>query len=65
MFFPLRGHHTMFIKVTWFSVDKEKLEWKKDNREEALRYDKHAVWVFRKNATLVGYITIELYNIID
>ena len=53
------------MKITWFSADNEKLDWKKDDREEALSYDKHAVGIFRKNATLVGYIPIELSNLID
>ena len=55
----------MFIKITWFSVDNEKLDWKKDDQEETLTYDKHTVGVFRKNATLIGYIPIELSNLID
>ena len=55
----------MFIKITWFSVDNEKLDWKNYDREEVLSYDKHAMGVFRKNATLAGYIPIELSNLID
>ena len=55
----------MFKKIIWFSVDNESLDWKKENREEALNYDKHAVGVSRKNATLVGHLPIELSNLID
>ena len=58
----IRGHHV--YKITWFSVIKEKLDCKKNNREEALSFGKHAVEVFLKNGTLVSHIPVELSNLI-
>ena len=37
---------------------------KKNDREEALSFDKHAVGDFFKNGTLVSHIPIELSNLI-
>ena len=42
----------------------EKLECKKDNREEALSHDKHSVGVFKRDKTLVGHVLIEILHII-
>ena len=50
----IRKHHV--YKITWFSVVSEKLNCKKDDRKEALSYDKHTVGVFKKDGTLVGHI---------
>ena len=44
---------------------KEKLNCKKDNREEALGYEKHSAGVFKKDGILVGNIPIELSQLID
>ena len=54
----IRGHHV--YKRNWTLVLNEKLNCKKDNREEALSYDKHSVGVFQKDGTLAVYIPIEL-----
>ena len=43
----------------------EKLECKKDNREEALSHDKHLVGVFKRDETLVDHVPIEISRIID
>ena len=59
----VRGHHV--YKTTWTPVLNEKLDCKKDNREEALSHDKHSVGVFKKDGTLVGHIPIELSRLID
>ena len=59
----VRGHHV--YKTTWTPVLNEKLDCKKDSREEALSHDKHSVGVFKKNGTLVGHIPIELSRLID
>ena len=59
----VRGHHV--YKTTWTPVLNEKLDCKKDNREEALSHDKHSVGVFKKDGTLVGHILIELSRLID
>ena len=56
----IKGHHV--YKITWFSVINEKRDCKKNNPEEALSYDKHAVEVFLENGTLFSHIPTELYN---
>ena len=56
----VRGHHV--YKTTWTPVLNEKLDCKKDNREEALSHDKHSVRAF---GTLVGHIPIELSRLIN
>ena len=43
----------------------EKLDCKKDNREEAVGHDKHSIGVYRKDGTLVGHVPIELSCLID
>ena len=43
----------------------EKLECKKDNREEALSHGKHSVGVFKRDETLFGHVPIEISRIID
>ena len=43
----------------------EKLECKKDNREEALSHGKHLVGVFKRDETLVDHVPIEISRIID
>ena len=47
-------------KTNWTPVLNEKLNYKKNNQEEALSYNKHSVGVFKKDGTLVGLIPIEL-----
>ena len=59
----IRGHHV--CKTSWTPVLNEKLECKKDNREEALSHDKHSVGVFKRDETLVGHVPIEISRIID
>ena len=52
-------------KTTWTPVLNEKLDCKKDNREEALSHDKHSIGVYRKDGTLVGHMPIELSRLMD
>ena len=59
----IRGDHV--YKTSWTPVLKEKLECKKDNREEALSHDKHLVGVFKRDGTLVGHVPIEISRIMD
>ena len=59
----IRGHHV--YKTSWTPVLNEKLECKKDSREEAPSHDKHSVRVFKRDETLVGHIPIEVSRIID
>ena len=59
----IRGHHV--YKTTWTPVLNEKLDCKKDNREEALSHDKHSIGVYRKDGTLVGHMPIELSRLMD
>ena len=42
----------------------EQLEYKKDNREEALSHDKYSVGVFKRDEILVGHVPIEISRII-
>ena len=51
----IRGDHV--YKTKWTPVFNEKLNCKKNNREEALSYDEHSVGVFKKEETLVGQNT--------
>ena len=46
----IRGHHV--YKTSWTPILNEKLERKKDNREEALSHDKHSVGVSKRDETL-------------
>ena len=59
----IRGHHV--YKTTWTPVLNEKLDCKKDNREEAPSHDKHSIGVYRKDGTLVGHMPIELSRLMD
>ena len=59
----IEGHHV--YKRMWTPDLNEKLDRKKDNREEALSNDEHAVGVFTNDGTLVGHIPIELSRLID
>ena len=52
-------------KRIWTPALNEKLNCKKDNREEALGNEEHAVGVFKNDSTLVGHIPIELSCLID
>ena len=58
------GRHHVY-KTTWTPVLNEKLDCKKDNREEALSHDKHSIGVYRKDGTLVGHMPIELSRLMD
>ena len=58
----IRGRHV--YKITWFSVINEKLNCKKNDRENGLSYDKHAVEAYFKDGTLVRHKPIELSNLI-
>ena len=49
----------------WSLVLNEKLNNKKDNREEALSYGKYSVRVLKKNETLIDHIPFELSRLID
>ena len=53
----IRRYHV--YKTKWISVLNENRNFKKDNCEEALIYDKHSVGVMKKIGTLVGHIPIE------
>ena len=57
------GHHV--YKTNWTSMLKEKLDCKKDNREEVLGHNKHSIGVYRKDGTRVGHVPIELSCLID
>ena len=59
----ITGHHV--YKTNWTPILNEKLNCKKDNREEAVSYSKHSVRVFKMDGTLVGHISIELSQLID
>ena len=59
----IKGHHV--YKTNWTPVLNEKLDCKNDNREEALRHDKHSIGVYRKDGTLVGHVPIELSRLMD
>ena len=59
----IRGHHV--YNTNWTPVLSEKLDCKKDNREEALGHNKHSIGVYRKDGTLVGHVLIELSHLKD
>ena len=59
----IKGHHV--YKTSWTPVLNEKLECKKDNREEALSHAKHSVGVFKRDETLFGHVPIGISRIID
>ena len=48
-------------KTNWTPILNEKLNCKKDNREEALSNDNYSVGVFKKDGLLVGNIPIGYY----
>ena len=59
----IRGHHV--YKQTWTPSLGEILQCKKDNRQEALDHDEHAVGVYKfesddAETMLVGHVPIEL-----
>ena len=59
----IRGHHV--YKQTWTPSLGEILQCKKDNRQEALDHDEHAVGVYKFESDdvetmLVGHVPIEL-----
>ena len=53
----IRGHHAY---KNWTPTMGEKLICKKDDREEALGYDDHAIGVYKNGSELVGHIPIEI-----
>ena len=53
----IRGHHAY---KNWTPTMREKLICKKDDREEALSYDDHAIGVYKNGSELVGHISIEV-----
>ena len=60
---PIRGHH--IYKETWCPKVGEELVCRKDDREEAIQYDRNAIGVFQstsndKSEQLVGHIPIEI-----
>ena len=58
----IRGHHV--YKGSWTPRLNETLCVKKDNRQEALYYDTHAIGVYKADGTLVGHVPIELSRIL-
>ena len=59
----MRGHHV--YKTSWAPVLNEKLDCKKDYREDALDHDKHSIGVYRKDGTFVDHVPIELSRLIE
>lgn len=65
----IRGHHV--YKASWTPEFGEKLICFKDNRSEALEYDKHAIGVYKKvdkpdeKQKLVGHVPIECSSLLD
>ena len=61
----IRGHHV--YKDVWTPCNEDVLICKKDDRQEAIEFDKNAVGVYNKTSTddqlLVGHIPIELSRI--
>ena len=61
----IRGHHV--YKDVWTPCNEDVLICKKDDRQEAIEFDKNAVGVYKKTSTddqlLVGHIPIELSRI--
>ena len=53
------------LQTKWSLVLNEKLNNKKDNREEALSYGKYSVRALKKNETLIDHIPFELSRLID
>lgn len=51
--------------TNWTPVLNQKLNCKKENREEALSYDDPSVGVFKSDGTLIGQTSIELPRLID
>ena len=59
---PIRGHHV--YKEMWRPQKGDTLYCRKDNRPEALEFDKHAVGVFKEDI-LVGHVPVEVSRIIS
>ena len=59
---PIRGHHV--YKEIWTPQKGDTLYCRKDNRPEALEFDKHAVGVFEEDI-LVGHVPVEVPRIIS
>ena len=59
----LRGHYV--YKTNQTPVLNDQLNYKKENCENALSYNKHSFGVFKKDETLVGHILIELSRLSD
>ena len=58
-----REHH--IYKANWKTRPNEMLSIKKDNRQEALSYDIHALGVHKAEGTLAGHLPIELPRVLD
>ena len=58
---PIRGHH--IYKDNWWPKIGEELNCQKDNREDAIQYDKFSIGVF-KNEELVGHIPSEISELL-
>ena len=59
---PIIGNHV--YKEIWTPQKGDTLHCRKDNRPEALEFDKHAVGVFKEDI-LVGHVPIEVSRIIS
>ena len=59
----IRVHH--IYKANWTPRPNEMLSIKKDNRQEALSYDIHALGVHKAEGTLAGHLPIELSRVLD
>ena len=57
----IRGHHV--YKNTWCPKPDEKLICRKDNREDAIRYDEFSIGVY-KDEKLVGHIPSEISELL-
>ena len=59
----IRRHYV--YKSVWNPVEYETLFCRKDSRQEAAEYDKHAIGIFISDENLVRHMSIELSNLID
>ena len=59
----IRGHY--IYKGSWTPRLNETLSIKKDNRQEALNYDIHALGVYEADGTLVRHLPIDLSRVLN
>ena len=59
----IRGHH--IYKANWKPKPNEMLSIKKDNCQEALSYDIHALGLYKADGTLAEHLPIELSRVLD